>query len=166
MQIIVLTLPAFLIALAGHFVWWRIRLPQRRLAALLNCFLLVFLVTAFGMFFVRTGPPPLPQILRATLFYWALVCAYTITYSTYVEFDSVTLSLMRLIGQRRDGVTVEQVEQVLASRPFVAARIEALKKAGVIVESDGKLIRSGRPPLVFRVFLFWRRWLRVVEATG
>jgi len=73
---------------------------------------------------------------------------------------------MRLIGHRNEGTEIRQVEMLLASQPFIASRLEALKEVGAIVERDGKLIKRGRAPFVFHVFLFWRRLLKLVEHGG
>jgi len=168
MRIFVCTLAVLGVALVSHLIWWRIRVPRRQLPALVKCFALAFVIGGVAAVVTGIGGEEVsaPQCLRAALYYWALACTYVITYASYVEVDSPTLTLMRELGLHHGGLAVEQAEKLIASRPFLTARLEALKRDGLVIEREGRILASGKPAWLLRGFQIWGRLLNVSEPNG
>lgn len=168
MRFAAFTLCAFGAALLGHLIWWRAGVPRRQLPALVKCFASAFVVASLIAFVagIARDEAGLPQSLHAALLYWALASTYIITYSSYLEVDSPTLTLMRRLGREPGGLAVEQAERLIASRPFLTARLEALRRDGLVMERDGKFVRTGKPALLFRMFQLWGRVLNVAQRNG
>ncbi|MDD5262507.1 MAG: hypothetical protein PHD76_11745 [Methylacidiphilales bacterium] len=153
----------FSIALALHILIWKLCLPHRQMLALGVVFALVFCAwMAWALF----APTPLYLILHTALYYMACSFCYLILYTT-IEGDSPTLSLMHFISQRnKGGISMEEVDRFLAHRPFVSARLSALIKSGLVVQSGGKYRIAGQPPLFFRIILGFRKLYGPISEGG
>ena len=161
---VLLTVVALLaVALSAHLILWRFRLPKAQIKALLLIFAAV-LVGWFVGFGLRALP--LAEVLQIGLCYTAISLSYVITYSA-IEGDSPTLSLMRVLaGRREQGVSASEVDDFLAQRPFVKARIAALLAAGQVREEEGRYVIAGSPSLFFRVILGYRRLYGPISRGG
>ncbi len=160
-------LPPLLIAWGIHMIQWRVRMPRRHLAALLATFAAVF-VAASPLVWLAAGDlgeARIPVVLHAALFYWAAAFVYLITY-TALEGDSPTLSLMRHVAASPAGLDEDALQKFVGSRPFVTARLEALRTDGLVEERAGKFFSKGSPPLLYRGVLVWRQLLGMAERGG
>ena len=163
MAVFVTTLGLFLAALALHLVLWKIRLPKFHTRALLLLFALVLFMR---LALLAIWPMTFPETGHVCLFYISLSLCYVITY-TAIEGDSPTLSLIRHVhnsGAR--GVSSADVHEFLAQRPFITARISALKHDGLLREEEGRYFVAGRGSLFFRVILGFRRLYGSIERGG
>jgi hypothetical protein len=158
----------FLIAFLLHLAWWRIRLPKRQLPALFKGFVLFF---PLGLCALKAGglwPAALftsPATAVVGLLYFSLVITYVITYSA-LEGDSPTLSLMRWIAQHPEGVREQDLEDFIASRPFIQARLKALEADDLTEVRGGAVFIKGRPSLFFRIIVAWRALYGSIERGG
>lgn len=163
MAVFTTTLGLFLAALGVHLLLWKIRLPKFHTRTLLFIFGLV-LITRMAL--LDGWPMSLPELGHVCLFYISLSFCYVITY-TAIEGDSPTLSLIRYVhnsGGR--GVSSEDVHGFLAQRPFIRARIAALKHDGLLREENGSYFIAGRGSLFFRLILVFRRLYGSIERGG
>lgn len=162
MKILLGTLIPLAAAFVFHLVWWRIRLPQRQLRALLVIFG-VFFVAALALYAMQpglvalAGAAPWISWLYVALFYWAAAFCYVITYSA-MEGDSPTLSLTRhLHGLRGSGMDRAELEEFFRQRPFIGARVKALMTDGILLEHDGGYRLAPGGYVFFRTILGYRR---------
>jgi hypothetical protein len=151
-----------------HLVWWRIRLPKRQLPALFKGFMLFFPL-GLGVLNVSGHWPAAlftsPATAVVSLLYFSLVITYVITYSA-LEGDSPTLSLMRWVAQHPAGVSEKELEDFIASRPFIQARLTAMEGDDLTEVRDGAVFIKGRPSLFFRMVLGWRSLYGSIERGG
>ena len=150
----------FAFAWLVHLAWWRIRLPGHQMRALV----LVFAVTllAFSCAWLVSGmqyPIRLAEVPAVALLYTAATACYLITY-TGVEETSPSLVLIRALAARReDGCARGELEALITDDMFVRPRIDALRRDGLLTESqDGfVLTEQGRraaraATLIARIF--------------
>jgi hypothetical protein len=158
----------FLAAFCVHVLWWRIRLPKRQLWTLLRG-LTAFFPLGMGML-CGLGLWPAawftsPAIAVVALLYFSLTITYVITYSA-LEGDSPSLSLVRWIATRPEGVTAAELDAFMAQRPFIRARLRALQEDALTEERDGRLFIRGTPSLFFRAILAWRTLYGPMDRGG
>src|SRR5689334_25439329 len=118
MNVVFLVLGVLLVALAIHFIAWRVRVPRRAtktLMAIAAGGLLVVLcigwrwTPAFGW----------EEVLYASSLYGAIAVCYILTY-TAIEGDSPTLSLVHYIAASGEsGRALSEIETFFEVRPFV-----------------------------------------------
>jgi hypothetical protein len=158
----------FFTAFALHVVWWRIRLPRRQLSTLLR-WLLGFFPAGMGALCALNLWPVswlfTPAIGVVALIYFSFTITYVITYSA-LEGDSPSLSLMRWIASRPDGATQEEIEAFMAERPFIRARLQALREDALTEERNGRLHIRGAPSVFFRLILAWRNLYGPMDRGG
>jgi hypothetical protein len=163
MSIFLNTLILFGGSLAIHFVVWKVRLPKRQMKALVIIFALCFL--AWLIFSLSRHVVPL-AILYVALYFWSVSFCYIITYSA-IEADSPTLTLARFIGTSGPkGRTGDEIVRFMDQRPFMATRLTALAKSGLIREQDGRYVISGRESLAFRLILNFRKLYGSIPKGG
>jgi hypothetical protein len=162
MQILLVAIVPFVVALGLHLVWWRIRLPSNQTIALLFIFVAVFAVATVAVFCWI----PFVQLLRATLLYVASSFSYIITYSGF-EGDSPTLGFMRAIDASGDkGLSDAEVSAFLERRPFLQARLAALLRSGHVREENGYYFVSGHRAFGFHLVLGFRKLYGPISRGG
>jgi len=162
MTIFLTAIGLFSLGLVLHLVLWRIRLPKYHTRTLLILFASLFLVWMAGWPFWKIQ---WNEGLHICLFYWGLCLCYIITYSA-IEGDSPTLSLLKHLSDQPKGMSQAQVEGFFLERPFVNARLEALRHDGLVSEDHGKYFVAGKPSLFFGLILAFRRLYGQIESGG
>jgi hypothetical protein len=158
----------FATAFLLHVLWWRIRLPRRQLSTLFRWLIGFFPVGMGGLCMLGVWPLAwisTPATAVVALIYFSLSITYVITYSA-IEGDSPSLSLVRWIASRPDGVSARELEEFMAQRPFIHARLRALQEDALTEERDGRLHIRGTPSLFFRLILAWRKLYGPLERGG
>jgi hypothetical protein len=165
MRILITTASLLSIAWIAHFIIWRIRLPRHQIRALLLIFTAVFCLwlAAFAPFSLSSSRL---GAMQTALLYFSTAFCYVITYSA-IEGDSPTLSLVRLLAEKKDGgLPVDEVAHFLRKRPFVQARLAALIHSGLVREENERFILAGRPSLAFRIVLGFRKLYGPISKGG
>lgn len=164
MDFLITTVLLYIAALLVHLVVWRIKLPKYHTRALLRIFAGVGL---FGLSILRCRGLSSAACFEIGAFYLSLALCYVITYSA-LEGDSPTLSLIQMLSQSgKSGVSAVDVDAFLAARPFIRARLAALRTdALVAVDEDGKYRITGRPPKLFQLVLTFRKIFGRIQTGG
>lgn len=163
MRILITTASLFSAAWFVHLVIWRTWLPRRQIQTLLLIFAAVFI----GWLAV-SDPLALPLVgaLQIALLYFSASFCYVITYSA-IEGDSPTLSLMRLLAEKKDeGLPADEVADFLSRRPFIQARLTALIHSKLVREENTRFRIAGQPSLPFRVVLGFRKLYGPISKGG
>lgn len=158
----------FAAAFAVHVIWWRIRIPRRQLSVLLRWLTGFFpagITLLYGLHLWPSEWILSPATAIVGLLYFSLSITYVITYSA-LEGDSPSLSLARWIASRPGGVTREELQKFMAQRPFIQARLRALREDSLTEERNGRLHIRGRPSIFFRLILTWRKIYGPMERGG
>lgn len=155
---------------ALHLVWWRLALPRRQRAVLLLLFLgggfvlaplVAWLVGSLGF-----APLSWVEWLNVALAVVAFALAYVVTYSA-LEADSPTLTLVRHIAAAgRGGLAEVELGELMASRPFVGARLTALVDEGMVYEKENRILLADHPYTLFRLVLFHREKVLGLSSHG
>jgi hypothetical protein len=154
----------FFCALVVHLIVWKIRLPKFHTCTLLMLFALVFVLGCVGL--VLFWQISLAQFAHVALYYTALSLSYVITYSAF-EGDSPTLSLIRHLDKDgAQGLSTEHVEEFLAARPFIRARVAALVHDGFVRDEGGRYFPAGKGSPFFKVILLFRKFYGEMERGG
>lgn len=168
MQLVLTAVGLFVSAFFLHLVVWRIRPPKRQLRALFLGFVCFFpiglvLLGAADLWSERLLKSPATAVVA--LLYFSLTITYVITY-TALEGDSPTLSLMRWVGNKPQGVSHKEIHSFITSRPFIQARLRALEVDELAEVRDGTVFIKGRPSVFFRIVLAWRTLYGSMERGG
>jgi len=163
LNILVVAIGCLAAAFGFHLLWWRLRLPQSQLKALLVVFFITWSVVCAFAWIGNCGFLSLGKggafvgFPYFSLLYWSAALCYVITYSA-MEGDSPTLSLTRHLHARgAEGVSHEEIEEFFRQRPFVGARVKALVTDDIFIEEEGGYRLSAGRYLFFRVILGYRR---------
>jgi hypothetical protein len=155
----------FATALVLHVVLWRIYEFKSPLKVLLTLFFGVFFLGVFLNDHFRFQLDSMGVMrLSGTSNYWhalvlfaPLALAYINLYSA-LQVDSPTLSLTHELHCAGPlGMSEEDLNRFLASRPFASDRLRALVDSGAVVEQEGRYMLGRRPNVLFRFVLFFRR---------
>lgn len=158
----------FATAFVLHWLWWRVRVPQRQSAAIM---LLFFGVLAVGLgalhsvaVFNAWGPWGLWPSLHIALFHTAMTLGYVVAYSI-LEERSPSMTLLVFVADSADrGRSREELHAVLAGLTPVETRIAAMVRDGMI-EPDGdgyRITPKGRAWAV--TFGTWHRLIRLAKG--
>lgn len=158
----------FVVALALHLVWWRLKVPRQQLAALLGLFLLTaacgFTTICAGDFF--TGELPLPRLLLAILLFGSFGVVYLILF-TAVEADSPTLTLLELIAETGSrGIHSNELVRAMERHSYVQLRIDQMIADGMVVETPPGLRLAAQGQWLSSLVLFYRRLLGRTHVGG
>ena len=152
MNVLLLSLVSFGLAILAHLIVWRIHLPRRQTRSLL---IILFGVSALviGSTFPasRAGliaTVEYPALIQSALFCISMSLAYTITYSA-LEADSPTLVMIRAIADAGpEGFDKERLFQTMTGDVLVMPRIDDLLR--LHRQKDGKL---GKEPLRITIWV-------------
>jgi hypothetical protein len=113
-----------------HFVWWRIRRPQQQTLGILVVFALTPVVAAIlghGAF----GPPPgdFPGMI---LLYLGATGCYVITYAGVEEYSPSLVMVRTIEAGGAHGCSRQDLERVITDDAFIAPRLHALRRDGMV----------------------------------
>jgi hypothetical protein len=144
MRIAGLAFALFLAAFLLHWIIWRIRIPRRQSAALLLILLgtlpaglaAVALVPAWQAF----GPRGFWEYFQVAIFHAALSLAYVVAYSA-IEGRSPSMALLVYVADAGgQGRTREQLASLLRGENPVAARLQAMLRDKMVVQSGSHFV--------------------------
>jgi len=155
----------FAVAWLVHLMWWRTRLPGNQMRALalvfaatLLAFLCAWLISGF-QYPIR--PVEMPAV---ALLYAAATACYLITY-TGVEETSPSLVLIRALARRREaGCTRGELEALITDDMFVQPRIDALRRDGMLAESQGGFVLTEQGRRAARAAALIARMFNIRES--
>jgi len=158
----------FATAFALHWLWWRVRVPQRQSATIL---LLFFGVLAAGLGALHVvpalqawGPWGLWPSLHIAIFHTAMTLAYVVAYSILEERSPSMTLLVYVADSAERGRSREDLHAVLAGLTPVETRLGAMVRDGMI-ETDGdgfRITPKGRAWAV--TFGTWHRFIRLAKG--
>jgi hypothetical protein len=154
----------FLTAFVLHWLWWRVRVPQRQTAALM---LLFFSVLGAGLVALHVvpalaarGPWGLWPSLHIALFHVAMTLAYVVAYSALEERSPSMTLLEHVDDSAGRGRTRGELEAVLTGLTPVETRLAAMARDRMI-EIDAAYCRITPKGRVWAVtFGTWHRLIR------
>jgi predicted transcriptional regulator len=154
-------------ALLLHLLVWRIRLPKYQAKSLVYCFAVIFCIGLFANYFLHDGSSifylqSLDQYLAVTLFYFATMAAYIITYSA-VEVDSPSL-LVLLILQNEKVVTLKSIGEDLNDDVLLRPRVDDLVRDGLLMQKDNRYHLTEKGRGLGQLFVFFRSCLRAEKG--
>jgi len=133
----------------AHLVWWRLHRPERQSLGILLVFVVMPVVAALVLRdspVFRSGDLP-----GMALLYIAATACYLITYAG-VEERSPSLVLVRALQLAgAAGCTRDELAQVITDDAFVAPRLHALKRDGLIAPAVGGFALTPRGRRVAQV---------------
>lgn len=156
-----------------HLIVWRIRLPKRQTKALLLLFLGT-LPLGFGILWSMQHilaievfvPSSLSEYFHIFLFVLSFTLAYVITYSA-LEADSPSLvMIMSIAGSGSEGLPKKQFAQQMNDEILVVPRVRDLLRDNMIVIEDGKYKLTLKGLVFVRIFIFYRRMLKLSQKGG
>jgi len=148
MRIAGLAFALFLAAFLLHWIIWRLRIPRRQSAALLLILLgtlplglaAVGIVPAWQDF----GPCGFWEYFQVVIFHLALSLAYVVAYSA-IEGRSPSMALLVYVADARgQGRTREQLASVLRGENPVAARLQAMLRDRMVVQSGSHFVLTAK----------------------
>ena len=153
-----------IVAFLVHVAVWRIGVPTRTTRALV----VIFAAGLVGAILLRGAwlhAHDWGGAFYVVALYGALALSYILLY-TGIECDSPTLSLCRYIaGNSAAGVSEQELESFMGSRPFVLSRISQLEQAGFVSRRDGTITLTRNSTLMLCLTDFHRS-LMGREADG
>lgn len=159
---------AFFIAALGfwiHWIWWRIRIPERQTFALLATFSLVLAVGLVATTGVIAIIPPAWrltnawEVLHVTCFHVAAMLAYVVAYSAIEERSPSMTILSRVAATGADGASRQELEGLLQRASPVDVRLNAMLRDGMVRSDGDRLALTAKGLAWARVFSTCRRML-------
>jgi len=158
----------FVLALAIHLVWWRIKVPRQQLASLIG---LILATAAVGFTVLSLVGPlrdalPLPLLLLAVMLFGSFGVAYLILF-TAVEADSPTLTILGLIsasGSR--GIHRDELMAAMERHSYVQIRVDQMIADGMAIETPTGLRLGTQGLWLSSLVLLYRRLLVRTNAGG
>lgn len=163
MKVAVFACGLYFLAFAGHWLVWRIRIPNRQTASLLVCFLTV-LAAGLSVVQVSSRFEDLRGFWRGlhiTIFHVAMTLAYVVVYSA-LEGQSPSMTvLIYVAGGGENGRTRAEIATVLKDAVTVEGRMAAMGRDNLVVAKNSAycLTRKGRVWAI--VFSYWRTLSRL-----
>jgi hypothetical protein len=164
MSALVVSLALFAAAWLLHFGWWRISLPHHHTQALLAVFALTPLACA-GLWLALGRPAfisaaEVPSVLA---FYTGAAGCYVITY-TGVEQSSPSLTIVRALESAGEkGCSQDELAAMITQDQFVAPRIEAMRRDGLLTVSAAGFSLTPRGRRAARTALAFSKLFNVRE---
>lgn len=155
----------FALAFVLHWVWWRVKLPQRQSAALLLLFTLVLAVglaaSQWGVLPAGWGPRGFWPCLQVAIFHIAMTLAYIIAYSALEERSPSMTLLVHVADARGAGRTREELYAALSGVTPIESRLIAMTRDQMVtaVEQGYRITPKGRAWAA--TFGTWRRMIRL-----
>lgn len=122
----------------AHLVWWRIRLPEFQIRALVIVFAVVPVVACVVWLALAPAAGPSTEEMPAVLLlYGSAAACYLIVY-TGIEETSPTLLIVRHIARAQDrGCSSEELADVISQGKLLFPRLLALERDGLITRVSG-----------------------------
>lgn len=156
---------AFVIALAAHIVWWRVRRPRSDIAALLLVLLVAPVTLCIGLWY-RSRPFDGVDLLAALLLHVSLASAYIQTYPA-AQAASPSLQILLGLGARRaDGLTLDELSAHFSQDHLVGARLDDLLANKLVRPVEGGYALSASATALVRFFVAFRALLGLREKGG
>lgn len=147
-----------------HLGVWKVRLPKRQTRALLIIFFGA--LAAFFVFFRGYASLSLQGCLSVGLFVVSLTLAYIITYSA-MEVDSPSLVMVNAIaGAGPEGLPKGRFDEMMTDDVLVIPRIKDLLRDGHVYLEGGRYRLTPKGESFIRIFIFYRKLLRVPLRGG
>jgi len=131
-----------MLALAVHWLVWRIAIPRRQTRALLATFAIVLIVLFVVLLLVPKSvpgwrPTSAWEWLHVGTFYVAVTLAYVVVYSA-LEERSPSMTLLSYVASAPEtGRSRRELEAVLGSASPVEIRLDALVRDRMVDEQQG-----------------------------
>lgn len=153
-------------ALAVHVLWWRARLPQNQLAALLKLFLGVLALwlcanALLGLAGATAAGLPLPLVscLHAGLLYISAALAYVVLFST-IDADSPSINILRTLDQAGpQGLAEAELLRRTGMERFFFSRLERMEADGMTRRTPQGLAPGTKGSLLLGLVLLWRAFM-------
>lgn len=161
MHVACLAAVVFLFGFALHWVWWRVRIPQRQSAALLLIFMAALPVGLAIAWLWPTARAAFPwdswSLTHVAVFHISLTLAYVVTYSGLEERSPSMTLLVHVAESRGGGRTRDELYAVLSGATPIETRLAAMVRDRM-VEHDGEQFRITPKGRVWALaFGSWRR---------
>ena len=163
---------AFSLALAAHFIIWKIHLPKKNQSiTLLEIFFVVlFIVTLifiknsnFALLGIRP-PQGFVEYISFFLLYVSLTLAYIATYSS-VEVDSPSLVMVLNIAKMLpEGIEKEKLFTLMNNDILVIPSINDLIKDNMITVDKNTYKLTSKGSLFINTIIFFRRILKIPKG--
>ncbi len=164
----------FVMALAVHFLIWRMRAPKNHALALVIIFLAIFaagviVLMAFerrSLIFNVDPPHTFVEYFRLFLLFFSLASAYVANYPS-IEVDSPSFVMMSAIDKTGDkGFHEAGFAQMMTDDKLVIPRVDDLVVGNMAVVRDGKYVLTPRGKFLAWVFLKHRQAMGKKEKGG
>ncbi len=163
MAALLTTLALLAISWAVHLIWWRVRRPAHQTLGILLVFF--FVPVLAGSFAGESSVLRSGDVAGMSLLYLAATACYLITYAG-VDADSPSLVLIRTLQAAGEaGCSREQLARVITDDAFVAPRLHALRRDGLVAPSGSGFMLTRRGRRVARLSVILAR-LFGVHAGG
>ena len=152
----------FSLSLCLHLVIWQIRLPKGQIKALLQLFFTVLVIGHIYLYL--TSSASFIECLHSCLLFVSLSLAYLCTYSA-IAADSPSLVMMTRIAETGSaGLDREKLFASLDDHSLIIPRIKDLHDAQMLSLSQGKYRLTTRGRLFVRIFINYRKALRLPKG--
>ncbi|MBU2541504.1 MAG: hypothetical protein KJ593_06355 [Candidatus Omnitrophica bacterium] len=169
MSVLLYGIVLFVIAFFIHLAIWKIRIPKNQTNVLFLIFLSILLV---GILFLRTSSNQadifarvLPLgYLKLCILFISLTLAYIVTYSG-LEVDSPSLVMVMKVHEAGpNGLDENMLQQNMNDDVLVLPRLNDLLTAKMIYVGNGKYKLRATGALVAKLFVFYRKLLRLEKG--
>lgn len=164
----------FVMALAVHFLIWRLRAPKNHALALVIIFLAVFAAgVSVLMVFERRAlifnvdpPHAFLEYFRLFVLFFSLASAYIANYPS-IEVDSPSFVMMSAIDKAGGkGFHEAGFAQMMTNEKLVVPRVDDLVAGNMAVVRDGKYVLTPRGKFFAWVFSKHRQAMGKMEKGG
>jgi hypothetical protein len=155
-----------------HLLIWRIRVPKKQTQTLLALYacgaaaggLVIPLLNQILPKALSVGS--FAEILTIFVFYGSIALGYIAFYSL-LESDSPTLTLIRgLTEAKSQGMTIEELYEMMSKKQFVRSRLEQLLKDGWVIRSGNTYCATQAGKGFLSIFNFQRRLFKLKSKGG
>ena len=157
-----------------HVILWKIYLPRKHTKALLQIFLgtvclglvIIFWSAQESGSIQRIAPEHLAEYLHIALLVISFTLAYIITYSA-LEADSPSLvMIMKIANAGVEGVGKTRFEQLMSDDLLILPRIRDLLRDNLVYQDGEKYKLTAKGVVFARIFIIYRRVLKVDHKGG
>ena len=171
MRVLCLAMSIFAAGFMIHWIWWRVKIPQRQTASLLAVFSLTLVVGLMALSLPTTVGETVGErdfwklrnaweIAHVACFGVAAMLAYVVAYSALEERSPSMTILTHVADSGERGQSREGLETMLLGVSPVEIRLTAMERDGMVREEGGSLVLTSKGWAWAKTFSAWRRLLR------
>lgn len=175
MRVLCISMSIFAAGFMIHWIWWRVKIPQRQTASLLAVFSLTLVAGLMALSLPATAGETAGEtvgerhfwelrnaweIAHVACFGVAAMLAYVVAYSALEERSPSMTILTHVADSGERGQSREVVEAMLLGVSPVEIRLAAMERDGMVREEAGSLVLTSKGWAWAKTFAAWRRLLR------